>query len=124
MHYGQSELAAEPADKIGDGIQIVPWHMPYSVVRYDRNGRIVKKGRPKSDFEPARRIAKDEERIYDFMNKKWFCVILGLRMGRNPAQDKDVNLWRDIGIKNGVMLGLKIDRNPALHKGSLNTERK
>ncbi|MFH1020763.1 MAG: hypothetical protein V1782_09195 [Pseudomonadota bacterium] len=61
VHYEQSELATELADKIGDGIQIIPWHMPYSLVRYDRDGRIIKEGRPKSDFELAERIAKDED---------------------------------------------------------------
>lgn len=59
MHYEQNELAAKLADKIGDGIQVVPWRMPHTLARHDREGRIIQKGKPKNNFAHTERILRD-----------------------------------------------------------------
>ena len=56
VHYGQVDLAGEMAERIGGKITIVPWRMPDSLVRHDRKGRVVKKGRSRNDFELIERI--------------------------------------------------------------------
>ena len=55
VHYGQADLA----ERLGDatGLPVVPWRMPDTLVRYDRKGRVVKEGRPRSDRELAERVA-------------------------------------------------------------------
>lgn len=57
VYHGQKDLAGEMAKRIGGEIPIIPWRMPDSLVRYDRKGRVVTEGGPRSHFELAERIA-------------------------------------------------------------------